>query len=139
MVHFLPFVSSFCKKSGIIRAFYVLVKDNIDKLGHLEGTKVLFCDLQHTTLASDRGAKHTICLSVIDQVHGYDMNNLSEFSGLSGLVTNVCNFLKAEDWKKFFIRYHETQLSQLIKETDYKGWEYFSIFSVVQSVPSSVP
>jgi len=82
--------------SGIIRAFYVLVKDNVDKLAHLEGTKVLFCDLQHTTLASDRGAKHTICLSVIDQ---------------------------AEDWKKFFIRYHETQLSQLIKETDYKEEE----------------
>ena len=102
MVHFLPFVSSFCKKSGIIRAFYVLVKDNIDKLGHLEGTKVLFCDLQHTTLASDRGAKHTICLSVIDQVHGYDMNNLSEFSGLSGLVTNVCNFLKGRRLEKVF-------------------------------------
>ena len=47
----------------------MLVKDNVDKLGHLEGTKVLFCDLQHTTLASDRGAKHTICLSVIDQVY----------------------------------------------------------------------
>lgn len=62
-------------KSGIIRAFYVLVKDNVDKLGHLEGTKVLFCDLQHTTLASDRGAKHTICLSVIDQVHGYHIKD----------------------------------------------------------------
>ena len=68
----------FCKvyiKSGIIRAFYVLVKDNVDKLAHLEGTKVLFCDLQHTTLASDRGAKHTICLSVIDQVHGYHIKD----------------------------------------------------------------
>ena len=68
----------FCKaytKSGIIRAFYVLVKDNVDKLAHLEGTKVLFCDLQHTTLASDLGAKHTICLSVIDQVHGYHIKD----------------------------------------------------------------
>ena len=63
--------SSVSFKSGIIRAFYVLVKDNVDKLSHLEGTKVLFCDLQHTTLASDRGAKHTICLSVIDQVQSY--------------------------------------------------------------------
>ena len=83
-------------KSGIIRACYLLVKNNVDKLGHLEGTKVLFCDLQHTTLAADRDAKHTICLSCIDQ---------------------------AEDWKKFFVRYHETQLSQLIKDTDYKEEE----------------
>ena len=50
-------------QSGVIRSFYVIVKNHTDSLRHLEGTKILFCDLQHTTLAADRGAKHTICLS----------------------------------------------------------------------------
>ena len=94
-------------QSGIIRSFYVLVKANSDKLGHLEGTKLLFCDLQHTTLAADRGAKHTICLSVIDQ---------------------------AEDWKKFFMRYQETELLTLIKRTDYKETEIRRFLGNVQIV-----
>ena len=94
-------------QSGIIRSFYVLVKANAEKFSHLEGTKLLFCDLQHTTLAADRGAKHTICLSVIDQ---------------------------AEDWKKFFTRYQETELLTLIKKTDYKEEELRRFLGNIQIV-----
>ena len=94
-------------QSGIIRSFYVIVKSNLEQLGHLEGTKLLFCDLQHTTLAADRGAKHTICLSVIDQ---------------------------AEDWRKFFVRYRETELLTLIKRTDYKEEELRRLLGNIQIV-----
>ena len=118
----------------------MLVKDNVDKLGHLEGTKVLFCDLQHTTLASDRGAKHTICLSVIDQVHGYHIKDCppdspdgrgqteSRGKNCRRLGVFVGNFIRLKIGKSFLfdimkLNYPNSSKKQIIKEwIDVSTW-----------------
>lgn len=92
-------------QTGVIGGFHRTVQRHLDSLGHLEGTKVIFSDLHHTTLAADRAARHTICLAVLDQ---------------------------AEDWARFLRRYDQTDLQYLIKDTDYKEYELKRILGGIQ-------
>lgn len=92
-------------QTGVIAGFHRTVQRHLDSLGHLEGTKVIFSDLHHTTLAADRAARHTICLAVLDQ---------------------------AEDWARFLRRYDQTDLQYLIKDTDYKEYELKRILGGIQ-------
>ncbi|CBY20642.1 unnamed protein product [Oikopleura dioica] len=92
-------------QTGVIAGFHRTVERHLAELGHLEGTKVIFSDLHHTTLAADREARHTICLAVLDQ---------------------------AEDWARFLRRYDQTDLQYLIKDTDYKEYELRRLLGGIQ-------
>jgi len=76
-------------QNGVLKSLHSFVTENSADLGHMEGVKIIVSDLYHTTLAADRGAKHTICLAALDQ---------------------------QEDWSKFLKRYNERRRFLVFKK-----------------------